>query len=128
METLNTQIVPLLVNIVGVILLLVASWGAIKAVGFIETKAGADYMKWVSEELAVKESLASTAVRFAEQFYGQVLKGPEKFEIATKWLSDRLEEIGIIVYQEEIQGLIEAAVREFKDVFGEEWAELIKRE
>ncbi|HHY93268.1 MAG TPA: holin, partial [Firmicutes bacterium] len=38
----------------------------------------------------------------------------------------RAGELGLKVTEDEIKGLIEAALRAFKDEFGEEWAKAVK--
>jgi len=61
------------------------------------------------------------AVKFVEQAYKE-LKGIEKYQVAATWLAAQAAERGINITADEIQGLIEAALRAFKDQFGEEWA------
>jgi LL-H family phage holin len=87
----------------------------------IRRKLGTENLKQVQEELAAKQELAMLAVRFVEQVYVD-LYGPEKYSKAAEWLSTRLLAKGLDVSAGEIKGLIEAALRELKDSFGEEWA------
>ena len=56
-----------------------------------------------------------------EQVYRD-LHGPEKYEKAAEWLAARARKLGLELTPEEVKGLIEAALREIKDTFGEEWA------
>ncbi|NLZ91334.1 MAG: phage holin [Clostridiales bacterium] len=94
-------------------------------VGFLiellRRKIGIEGMKRIEVELATKQELAALAVRFVEQVYRD-LKGQEKYEQAAGWLATQAGELGLKVTPDEIKGLIEAAVRAFKDEFGEEWA------
>jgi hypothetical protein len=70
--------------------------------------------------------MAVLAVRFVEQVYVD-LHGQEKYEKAAEWLSTRLLSKGLDVSAGEIKGLIEAALRELKDSFGEEWAKAVTK-
>ena len=65
------------------------------------------------ESLLEKEELAAMAVRFAEQAYKEAM-GPEKYKYAKEWLTGQLQIRGLDVQQSELEGLIEAAVAEFK--------------
>jgi len=87
---------------------------------FIRRKLGVEGIKKIQEELAAKQELVSLAVRFAQQAY-QDLHGPEKYQKAVDWLVMQAERHGLAFTADEIKGMIEAAVRNFKDAFGEEW-------
>lgn len=63
-----------------------------------------------------KQSVASSAVKFAEQVYKD-LHGEEKFDAALAAASEMLAEKGIAVSDLEMRVLIEAAVAEFNDAF-----------
>jgi hypothetical protein len=52
------------------------------------------------------------------------IKGQEKFDKAADWLALQARERGLQVTSEEIQGLIEAAIRMAKDEFGEQWGKV----
>lgn len=88
---------------------------------FIRRRLGVEKMKRIQEELATKQELAALAVRFVEQVYRD-LHGEQKYQKAAEWLAARAGELGLKVTPQEIKGLIEAALRAFKDEFGEEWA------
>ena len=90
-------------------------------VELLRRKLGTEKLKQVKEELASKQELALLAVRFVEQVYID-LHGPEKYDKAAWWLANRALEKGIMLQTDEIKGLIEAALRQMKDAFGEEWA------
>jgi LL-H family phage holin len=91
------------------------------AVEYLRRRLGTERVKRIQEELAMKQELATLAVRFVEQVYKD-LHGPDKYQKAAEWLAARAGELGLKVTPEEIKGLIEAALRTFKDEFGEEWA------
>lgn len=93
------------------------------AVEYLRRRLGTEKVKRIQEELAAKQELATLAVRFAEQVYRD-LHGPDKYQKAAEWLAARAGELGLKVTPEEIKGLIEAALRAFKDEFGEEWAKV----
>ncbi|NLZ52784.1 MAG: hypothetical protein GX892_06510 [Thermoanaerobacteraceae bacterium] len=61
------------------------------------------------------------AYRFVEQVYKD-LHGPDKYQKAAEWLAARAQEHGLKLTADEIKGLIEAALRQLKDAFGNEWA------
>ncbi|WP_222927706.1 phage holin [Biomaibacter acetigenes] len=83
-------------------------------------------MRKIQEELTAKQELALLAVRFVEQVYKD-LHGEEKYQKAAEWLVEQAAKIGLNLTAEEVKGLIEAALREMKDVFGEEWANAIEK-
>jgi len=94
-------------------------------VGLIYRRWGVEGMKKFESELKAKQELARIAVRFVQQFYHD-MNGDKKFDEAAKWLSERLKEKGIKVSYDEVRGLIDGAVREFKDEFGENWGRVIE--
>lgn len=106
------------------LLILLATAAAVFLVAWLKQKIGTEGMKKIEKELSTKQELASLAVRFVQQVYTD-LNGPEKFEIAADWLEKMVEEHGLKITQDEIMGLIEAALRAFKDEFGESWAKAI---
>lgn len=97
------------------------------AVEYLRRRLGTEKMRKIQEELAAKQNLASLAVRFAQQAYKD-LHGPEKYQKAAEWLAARAAEHGIKLTADEVKGLIEAALRTFKDEFGEEWAKIGQEE
>ncbi len=102
-------------------LILLATLVAGFLVAYLRKRLGVEGMKRIETELALKWELAALAVRFVEQVYRD-LEGEEKYEQAAGWLATQAGELGLKVTPDEIKGLIEAAVRAFKDEFGEEWA------
>lgn len=111
----------LIIKFLSEILIGLVSIGTVVLITFLRRKGWLDK---IETELLIKQELATLAVRFAEQFYRD-LGGPEKYVQASVWLSARLSEKGIAISEEEIRGLIEAALREIKDQFGNEWAKII---
>lgn len=108
----------LIFEVLKVVVLAIVSVGAAVFIAYLRRKG---WLEAVRTELLAKQELAAVAVRFAEQLY-QNYDGPEKYVNASKWLEARLAEKSILVSDEEIRGLIEAALREIKDQFGNEWA------
>ncbi|MGI5921081.1 MAG: phage holin [Syntrophomonadaceae bacterium] len=90
------------------------------AIELIRRKLGLEKMKKVQAELKTKQELASMAVQFVEQAY-ITLHGEEKYNCAAQWLAVRARERGIKVSEDEVKGLIEAALRKLKDEFGGQW-------
>lgn len=107
------------------VLIILVTLAAGYAVAYLRKRLGVEGMQKIEAELALKQELASLAVRFVEQVYRD-LHGEEKYNQAAQWLAERAGEIGLSVTVEEIKGLIEAALRAFKDEFGEEWAKQIE--
>ncbi len=93
------------------------------AVEYVRRRLGTEKLRKIQEELATKQDLAILAVRFVEQVYKE-LEGPAKYQKAAEWLAARANEHGIRITTDEVKGLIEAALREMKDAFGEEWAKV----
>ena len=95
------------------------------AVEYLRRRLGTEKVKRIQEELATKKELATLAVRFVEQVYKD-LHGPDKYQKAAEWLAARAQEHGLKLTAEEIKGLIEAALRQLKDAFGNEWAKQVQ--
>lgn len=95
------------------------------AVEYLRRRLGTERVKRIQEELATKQELAILAVRFVEQVYKD-LHGPDKYQKAAEWLAARAQEHGLKLTADEIKGLIEAALRQLKDAFGNEWAKQVQ--
>jgi hypothetical protein len=102
-------------------LILLATVAAGYLGAWLRNRLGVEALKKIEAELAAKKELAALAVRFVEQVYRN-LHGEEKYQKAAEWLAGRAQELGIAMTAEEMKGLIEAALRAFKDAFGEQWA------
>lgn len=111
----------LLLRVLYDVLVLLATVAAGYAVAWFRKRLGVEGMKRIEAELAAKQELAALAVRFVEQVYKDI-HGEAKYQKAAEWLAARVGELGLKITPEEIKGLIEAALRTFKDEFGEEWA------
>ncbi|MGB9886887.1 MAG: phage holin, LLH family [Moorellales bacterium] len=107
------------------VLILLATVAAGYAVAWLRKRLGVEGMKRIEAELATKQELAALAVRFVEQVYRD-LGGEQKYTKAAEWLAARAGELGLTVTADEVKGLIEAALRAFKDEFGEEWAKIMR--
>lgn len=101
-------------------LVLLATVAAGFAVAWLRKRLGVEGMRKIETELATKQELAALAVRFVEQAYKN-LDGADKYDMAARWLSDQAKGFGLKVSSDEVKGLIEAALRAFKDEFGEAW-------
>ena len=83
--------------------------------------------KWCSTHNSCNTELAKLAVQYAEQHGIDInVKGEEKVILAYNWLSDRLEEKGYNISPDEINGLVKSALRELKNIWGDEWSKVVK--
>lgn len=114
---MSEQIIGLAYDVLALLL----PFMAVALVELIRRRLGTEKMRRIQKELETKQELALLAVRFAEQAYRDA-GGPQKYSQAANWLAKRARERGIKVTGEEIQGLIESALRTLKDEFGEQWA------
>ncbi|MDI6711451.1 MAG: phage holin [Bacillota bacterium] len=111
----------LLLRVLYDVLVLLATVATGYAVTWLRKRLGVEGIKRIEAELAAKQELAALAVRFVEQVYKDI-HGEAKYQKAAEWLAARAEELGLKITPEETKGLIEAALRTFKDEFGEKWA------
>ncbi|MGM7681591.1 phage holin, LLH family [Cytobacillus sp. Hm23] len=56
---------------------------------------------------------AEIAVKFAEQYYDKY-SGETKYKHAANWLSERAKQIGIVLSEDEVRGIIEATLKILK--------------
>ncbi len=96
-------------------------------VEWLRRRLGVEKMQKIQKELETKQELAGLAVRLIEQSCPD-LKGEEKYNQAADWLVTQAKQRGINVTADEVKGLIEAAIRTAKDIFGEEWAKQVVEE
>ncbi len=108
-------------NLLYNVLVLLATVAAAFAVAWLKKRLGFEKLKEIDAALSTKQQLAAVAVAFVEQAYKE-MDGGDKYDLAAKWLADQAENLGIKLTADEIKGLIEAALRAFKDEFGEQWA------
>lgn len=116
---MEDKLLALAGNLLAILILALAAL----AVEYLRRRLGTEKVKRIQEELATKQELAILAVRFVEQVYRD-LHGPEKYQAAAEWLAARAQEHGLKLTTDEIKGLIEAALRQLKDTFGDEWAKV----
>ncbi len=107
------------------LLLLLSTVIAVFLANYIKKRIGVERVKQIEAEIAAKQELAQLAVRFVEQVYRD-LHGEEKYNKAAEWLAARAQEHGLKLTADEIKGLIEAALRQLKDAFGNEWAKQLQ--
>lgn len=119
---MSEQIVQIALDVLAVLAPVLAAM----LVELLRRKLGTEKLLHLQGELAAKQDLAILAVRFAEQMYKEA-GGPEKYHAAALWLSERALDKGLVISAEEVRGLIEAAIRELKDSFGEEWAKAVAK-
>ena len=82
-------------------------------------KAGVGWWKNLTMEAWIKELIVD-GVMFVQEKYWQH-SGEQKFALAKKWIIERLQEKGITVSEEWLDGLIDAVVKQLRDEFGDEW-------
>jgi len=111
----------LILNVVYDILLLLITVAAVYLNVWLRQKLSAEGVKGAHHALAAKQDLAIVAVKYAEQAMKDALGG-EKYRAATGWVKQQAGKIGLDFSDEEIGALIEWAVRECKDQFGDQWA------
>jgi hypothetical protein len=70
----------------------------------------------LQKELGLKQSFAELAIHYIQQKFVD-LAGPDKFMKAAEFLAVQCQAKGIELTPPEIEGLIEGALGEFKDVF-----------
>lgn len=119
---MSEQIIKIALDVLAVLAPVLAAM----LVELLRRKLGTEKLQHLQSELAAKQDLAILAVRFAEQVYKEA-GGPEKYNSAAMWLSERALDKGLLISAEEVRGLIEAALRELKDSFGEEWAKAVTK-
>lgn len=92
-------------------------------VAWLYKRLGVERVAQIREQLETKRALAEAAVLFVQQVYWE-LDGPAKYNQAAAWLSDMAARYGLEISDDEIKGLIEAALKLLKAEFGEQWEKL----
>jgi LL-H family phage holin len=110
------------------LLLVLITAGVGLVVELIRRKLGTEKMRKIQTELEMKQELALVAVKAVEQLWVGKIKGPEKVSKAAVIIAKQAARIGLTIPPDEIEALIEWAVRTMKDEFGEEWAGAINGE
>lgn len=111
-------------SILTMIVYLLAAALATGLVWLIVTRIGVERMQRISRELAANQELAAAAVRYAQQVYFN-LDGPIRYIKAQEWMVNECMRLGMTVTLDQVRGLIEGALRTFKDEFGEEWGKAL---
>lgn len=114
---MDDRIVSLAYDVLAILLPVLA----VMLAEWLRRKLGVERLQRVQRELETKKELAALAVQFVEQAYRD-LHGEDKYNQAAIWLASQAMDRGINITTDEIQGLVEAALRAFKDEFGEGWA------
>jgi|GEM_PF-1070336 phage holin, LL-H family len=83
-------------------------------------KIGINGMQKVDTLLNQQQTLASMAVKYSQQAYKN-LGGSEKLEKACAFMSRLADSYGIKIDSDEIEGFIEAALKEAKYTFADTW-------
>lgn len=117
---MNALVHELILNI----LLIVVTAGAGILVAYIKKRLGVETMKKIEQEVNNKKELARLAVLFAEQYF-RYSNGEEKYVQASKWMSERLSEIGLSLSDSEIRGLLESSVHQMNKTLKAEWDKAI---
>lgn len=74
---------------------------------------GVQNLTKIQKELETKKTIVSDSVKFIEQV-GKDIHGEDKFNSAADFVVRRFNQFGIPINDDEIKGLIEAAVKEIK--------------
>jgi LL-H family phage holin len=89
-------------------------------IAWLYRRLGVERVAQIREQLETKRGLAEAAVLFVQQVYWE-LDGPAKYDQAAAWLSDMAARYGLHVTDDEVKGLIEAALKLLKAEFAEQW-------
>lgn len=113
MEQLQTTIVNGVISILVVLIGL--AFTGVK--GFIETKVAELKSKTDTKNYELAKSIASTVVGATEQIFKDVSNASaDKFEQASKALTDELSKNGIVLDEESKRVLIESVVNGFNEL------------
>jgi LL-H family phage holin len=121
------MIEDIIISLLWNILLMLITLGVGLLTIWLKKRLGLEGMKKAQAEWENMQELAMVAVRYAEQAYMKY-GGATKKEKALAFLSRELALLGLKISEDTIDALIEAALREIKDQFGEEWAKLLPEE
>jgi len=83
-------------------------------IAYLKKKLDTATYEKIKTQLETKNGLAWTAVTFVEQVYTE-LSGEEKYAKAVEWLATEAKTIGIDLTTNQIQGLVESAVKLMND-------------
>ena len=95
------------------------------AIWLLKTQIGVSNMQKITQEIINNKALALMAVRYAQQCFTNN-KSYTRYAKAADWLATEFNKRGIRIDGDQIKILIESALRELKDEFGEEWGKAIE--
>lgn len=113
---MREQFVQLMFDVLKIVLPVLG----VMLVRYLFSKVGIDKQDKIKSMIENKKDLAIIAVRFVEQVYKDI-DGEEKFHQAFQWVADAFEKYGYSVDANEIEGLIEATLKQMKDEFADQW-------
>lgn len=114
----------LILSAVKDILMILITIGVGFLVAYLKKKLGVEKLRKIQKESEFIKEVVTIGVKYAEQKYSS----GEKLDAATEWITTRLNEKGIKISKEEVEGLIESTIRDIKDEFGENWANATNEE
>ena len=115
MELLQSIVLLLIAAVVGLL------------VELIRRRLGLETMRKIEAELQLKQDLAIVAVKYVQQAY-RASDGNVKYVHATRWFAGVLEARGFKMSPEDLRALIEWALREIRDEFGDQWGKVARGE
>lgn len=113
----------MIMSILSDVLMVIATVGAGFLVAFLKKKLGVEKLRKLQQESEFIKEVVKAGVQYAEQRF----QSGEKLDEAIKWITTSLNAKGFIVSEKEVEGLIEATIRQFKDEFGESWGNEIQK-
>lgn len=121
------MIEDIIIGLIWKVILLLITLAVGFLIAWLEKRWGIEKMKKAQAEWNNMQELAMVAVKYAQQAYMKY-GGAERKEKALAFLSRELAQLGLKISEDTIDALIEAALREIKDEFGEEWAKAVKED
>ena len=92
-------------------------------VAYLKKKIGVEKLRKLQKESEFIKEVVMAGVKYAEMRF----ETGQKLDEASQWITNRLNEKGLSVSKEEVDGLIESSLRDIKDEFGENWGEAVKK-
>ena len=120
---MREQLIKLAYDVLAIVVPALVTVGA----AWLYKRLGVERVAQIREQLETKRALAEAAVLFVQQVYWE-LDGPAKYDQAAAWLSNMAARYGLEITDDEIKGLIEAALKLLKAEFAEQWYEQMPAE
>lgn len=92
---------------------------------FLKKKIGIENLKKIEAEIYTNQELAKQVVLYVQKYFKDA-DSQTKYKEAFIALSNMLDKRGIVLSEDEVQILIESALKILKKEFGNEWKEQIK--